>query len=412
MFLKSASYLSMLFISINISLHASVTLVGPICFADGIGRQTISAIECIKDAVPVYYVSSRDVTDLHDVPASIKSILTNSHPRFGDVLLFEDVLDFYDSSLKDIPCDIKIAYSMYEKEQLPNKWVTILNDYFDLVVVPDECLVSIYQKSGVTIPIFVLPLSLYLEPFLQKPVKTEPNKPFTFGTSGLLSDRKNQLCLLEAFAQAFGNDPNVCLKIHGRSGNNYAEALRTKIRQLHLENVELIEKSLSWSDYVEFLSSLDCFVSVSRGEGFSITPREAMALGIPCILTDNMAHHTLCKTDLVKTIKSFKKPCLRSGSYDDHEPFDFFCTIKDVYESLKDLLCNFFKYSRKAMVGRWWVQRYSHDRLAKKYQTLVCPQEVVLGPCNEIHNNYLMTNSIVLFKKYSDLQDKYKAPDA
>jgi hypothetical protein len=54
--------------------------------------------------------------------------------------------------------EIKIAYSMIESTAIPKFWTQILNDYYDMVVVPDDFLVNVYKNAGVKIPIFVLPL--------------------------------------------------------------------------------------------------------------------------------------------------------------------------------------------------------------------------------------------------------------
>jgi glycosyltransferase involved in cell wall biosynthesis len=62
--------------------------------------------------------------------------------------------------------------------------------------------------------------------------------------------------------------------------------------------------ALSDKEYLSFLTSLDAYVMLSMGEGFSVTPREAMALGLPVILSENTGHHTICESGLVNGIRT------------------------------------------------------------------------------------------------------------
>ena len=61
---------------------------------------------------------------------------------------------------------------------------------------------------------------------------------------------------------------------------------------------------MEWVKYIEFISTFDCYVNLSKGEGFSIPPRESLALGIPCIISDNTAHKTICDSGLVLPVTS------------------------------------------------------------------------------------------------------------
>ena len=292
---------------------------------------------------------------------------------------------------------------MFEKTTLPAEWVTILNENFDMAVVPDEFLVDVYKDSGVTIPLFVLPIPLYLEPFLDAPAKWFANKPFVFGASGTFTDRKNHELLLESFAQAFGNNPDVFLKIHGRAGKD-AEKIKQRIADLNLNNVAVLDISLSWQEYVEYVKSLDCYVLLSRGEGFSITPREALAAGIPCVVTDNTAHHTLCQSGYV-----FPVPCYKvepGRTYNEFSPYNFDALISDVIAALKNVYTSFWGYLKDSIFGRAWVKKYLRSSLKGKYSSMAKPSSVVIGPYNKISKYFVMTNSNQLYEKYKKVKQE------
>ncbi len=386
-----------------------LTVVGPIAFADGIGRQSIEIIDSLHKELTINFVHSRmsypvlfTQESLQDIPPHIHSILKEQTPGFSNVTLFEDVLtynghDFY----KKIPHDtlIKIAYTMFEGTAIPATWVTILNTYFDAAVVPDHYLKIVYSQCGVKIPIFVLPLGVYLEPFLQKKIKKSSNKPFVFGVSAAFSYRKNHTLLLKSFAQEFGNNPNVLLKIHGRYAQPdiYNEVIAL-IQELNLLNIVLIDTSLSWDEYVEFIASLDCYVLLSKAEGFSITPREALACGVPCILSNNTAHTTICNTGFVLSVPSLIPESILTAQ--SIPGYIFNCDNSDVRKALREMYNNYTVYKKKAEDARSWVSFYQHTTLKPFYLSLIKPKKVILGDENRIEQDYLITNCKKLYEKY------------
>jgi glycosyltransferase involved in cell wall biosynthesis len=388
---------------------------------DGLGKLPIECIECLSDTLSICFTSTRNLQELgypfgNLLPLSVIKVV-NNRPAFAPVTLFQDIPWYpgqhYYTKVPDTSI-IKIAYSMFESTSLPKEWVTILNRRFDAVVVPDPWLVPVYTNSGVTIPIFVLPLSLQLRPFLNQPAKGLPCAGrFVFGTMIAPEPRKNYPLLLDAFARAFGNNPNVRLRINIRYNNPVEVArIRKKIRQLNLTNVEFTIKSLSTTEYINFISSLDCFVSFSQGEGFSIAPREALACGIPVILSNNTAHTTLCATGYVRAVPSrntqpayydlFQQTC---GSF-------FNCTVTDAAQALQDVYTNYRVYFEKAKQGKLWVQRYLPEQLKKKYLSLIKPALVTLGSQNSIEDGGIITTSKALYDKYYTLLQRYHKPIA
>ncbi len=302
-----------------------------------------------------------------------------------------------------IKSHIKLAYSMLESTRIPKKWVANFNENFDAVIVPDEWLVETYVMSGVTIPIFVLPHGIYLEDFLQQPIKKAPNKPFRFGCCSTFIDRKNHHLLIDAFLAEFAGDDSVELVLHG-NGGYYFEAVKSKVEPNSIPSIILSNKSLSHEKYIELMKSFDCYVLVSKGEGFSITPREALALGIPTIISNNTAHATICNSGYVSGVCSNIPNKATYGSLDFGDcGYNFHCSIEDVRKELRKVYSNYSEYKKSAEQGREWVKRYLWKDLKNKFHMLVIPKKVILGPENIIGENYLMTNSKELYDKYCDI---------
>jgi glycosyltransferase involved in cell wall biosynthesis len=99
---------------------------------------------------------------------------------------------------------------------------------------------------------------------------------------GLVGDRKGTYDLLEAFAAAIKNVPELFLRIGGNGEIEKAEAL---IHQLGLEaNVECLGW-ISGNAKTELLRDADIFVLPSYNEGLPVSLLEAMSWGIPVITT-------------------------------------------------------------------------------------------------------------------------------
>jgi hypothetical protein len=386
-----------------------LTIAGFFRFSDGLGRIPISIIDCLKDYVSINCISTRPELDIYlgDLSPEVQEIITNSKRTSGKVTIFTDTLwDILRDHTTVLPQEslIKIAYSMIESTALPPQWVTILNTKFDAVVLPDISLIDIYQRSGVKVPLFVLPPPLYLDEFLELPPTTHTYGPFVFGNSSGSLIHKNQLLLIEAFFQAFGNSPDVKLIMNARGGDSaISSSIEKKIQELQATNIEFSVKNLSWPNYIEFMTRLHCYVSFSKGEGFSIAPREALALGTPVIIADNSAHSTVCASGLVKCVPS---PIAEEAYYPtlDQVCGNFFNTdLRDAVAALQDVYLNYKKYLKKAATGRLWTYRYHPEHLKIRYLSLVQPYKIYLENQNFVGEDFLITNSISLYKKYLKL---------
>lgn len=382
-----------------------LTIVGSLNFSGSISRLPIYIMDMLKENnLKINFIPTSQCS-LDDTSHYVKKIFYDKNKTPGKVALLTDILHYYAGNphLK-VPhySKIKIAYSMLESSRIPPAWTKILNDKFDAVVVPDEFLIEVYQNSGVKIPIFVLPIPLILEELLNKPEKQQVNKPFVFGCSAVNWDRKNIHHLIQSFSGVYRNSKDVVLKIHTRIYRQDND-LKGLIRNLRITNVELIEKNLSWNEYVKFLESLDCYVLLSKGEGFSITPREALALGIPCILSNNTGQKTICDSGFVYPVESRKEEPAFYDVFGLYCGNQFNCEIKDAMNALTYVYENYQEMLDKAKLGRIWVKQYLLNNLKNKYLNLIKPKKLILGDQNLITDDFLMTNSEKLYNKYLTL---------
>jgi glycosyltransferase involved in cell wall biosynthesis len=390
--------------------RCDVAVMGPIQFADGIGRQSIGLIDMLKNSCTIQYCK-HGACDYKDVSPSIRKITSCKYRKAAKVLVFESpILGYEIEKFPSLPeADIRIAYSMFESTKIPMSWVVILNALFDAVAVPDPFLVSVYKNSGVTIPIFTVPLGMYLDPFLQAAsLHTKPKKePFVFGNLGSFCSRKSQLTLIQAFAKEFGNNPSVLLLLNGRAADpEYAELLQNTACSLGLKNVSLTSIALRQKDYIRMLKSIHCYVSASSGEGFSLQPREALAMGLPSIVTDNTGQKTICHSHYVKAVPSLIPMKAKYSGWSDFLGEQFGASVDDLALALRDVYEHYDFYAQKAIEARGWVTQYAQESLFSYYKTLVHPEKVVLSDKDEVKEGILYTTSTELKERYEEIQKK------
>lgn len=384
-----------------------VTVVGFAKFSNGIGRLSIGFIDCLKDALSLNFINTRfKDSSVDDIPEPVLSIMKKKNKTPGKIAILFDVLTLPKIPIyKSVPGQsyIKLAYSTVESTELPSHWPQILNKFFDAVIVPNPYLVDTYQKSGVKIPIFMLPLGLYLDELLAIPLKEETTQPFIFGVASSLAKYKNIHRLITAFNEEFGNNQNVMLKIQTTSQFNI-NAITKQIAETNTNNIVLNSKPLSWLEYIQFIASLNCYVLPSKGEGFSVPPYEAIAAGIPCILSNNTAHKTLCATGFVRPVESTIKEIHEGEFYGCSCGYNFNCTIKDLREALRDVYQNYRNYLSKTQAAREWVKQYAHAQMKPFFMNLIKPgNNIFLGTENKITRDGIVTNSVKLYLKYKNL---------
>lgn len=389
--------------------NPDVSIYGPILMADGIGRQTVELAQVLRKQHRVH-IQSRYVKNL-DLPPSIRNILQIKYKKTAPIAIVEECLWYPGQKLDqffsttDAPDQIRYAYSMFEATQIMPEWVIMLNLYFDAVIVPDPFLVDVYINSGVTIPVFYIPLGIDISDFLKAPLKKAKTKgPFVFASLGKAEDRKNHQMAIRAFAKVLGNNPNAILYINCRAGEKeFKQELMDEVAKHKCNNIKFTELCLRKDAYLKFFRSVDCLLHFSKGEGFGIQPREAMALGIPVIITNNTAQTTICDSGLVKVVSSnIPEPAIY-GKRVIGEQFN--CNLEDCCAAILDVYSNYNEHLNKSAEMRTWASAFDYSNISSQYNCLVSPQKVVLSDKNLITNDCIFTNSESLYQKYIDINN-------
>ncbi len=182
-------------------------------------------------------------------------------------------------------------YLMWETDALWEPMLELVRAY-DLVIVTSSLLDGYFDHHGVDFVKVPHPYSFDLGSGIAS--EREPGTPLTLGVSAGLWRRKNLLPLAERFAAVRGDDPSVRLRIHTRTRPFDDESRREasgleSLARAHA-NIEFLVASLSRAEYLKWMADLDVYCFLSSGEGYSVTPREALHLKRPVVLLDAHVH--------------------------------------------------------------------------------------------------------------------------
>lgn len=254
-----------------------VLIDGPIKSDDGYGHMTENLILAFDQAGFVVHCGPRrGNTDLTFVHPRVQALATQGRKRREAVGIRMSQPD----SFHACPSRFKVGYSMFEYTRLPRSWVAG-SAAADINVVPSRWCREVWLGSGVRVPVEVNALGVDTELFtyVDRPVRDV----FTFCMTGTLNERKAPWLAWQAFQAAFPRDPHVRLVMKSTPG--------FPIPAVDDARITTINASWPKERMVAALHAADCFVYPTRGEGFGLSPAEAMSTGLPVICTGE----TSCK---------------------------------------------------------------------------------------------------------------------
>lgn len=275
-----------------------VCVIGRTDFHTGIGTVTASALEIFSRFLPVSLFPCRGGAASHGshvtLPRGRPVPVTDQIDGFS-VYFFTDVLwngvsDYHYQSVPET--GYRIAHIAYDSDHLPPEWVSILNSRFDLALFSSLHLEQVARDSGVVIEVGSLPIGLEIEDLLAQKYAAPPLPQTTrFGSLSAFHDRKGLDVLVDAFLREFDDTEDVELVLHSNlaMGDTYAR-VSALVSGSTRARVRISHGNLSTTAKNALIESFDVYVNASAGEGYSIGPREAMALGKPLVLTDIGAH--------------------------------------------------------------------------------------------------------------------------
>jgi glycosyltransferase involved in cell wall biosynthesis len=220
-----------------------------------------------------------------------------------------------------------VGYAAWDSNQLPEGWAAMY-DEFDALLVPCTWNRAVFQQGGMRKPVFVIPhLFPELSPEEDPPAPEQASGEFIFYTIGDWTPRKNMEDLVDAYLRAFRDRDRVKLVIKtgptGLTGGSlllgwmrrvlgrfkpvnapFARRLRRRLGlssikriqpsarvnavssgRSHAPKIELITDEVPEREILRLHRVGDCFVSLTKGEGWGLGAFDAAGHGNPVMIT-------------------------------------------------------------------------------------------------------------------------------
>lgn len=187
-----------------------------------------------------------------------------------------------------------IIMQPWEMSLLPQEFVDIFNNA-DEVWTPSTFCRRVFVESGVA-PEKVQVIPNGVDPSIFTPAGQVPALPttkrFKFLYVGGTTYRKGFDLLLEAYVRAFTAADDVCLVVKDCGTRTYyrgqtAEELIANVRATpNAPEILYTDADLSDEQMAQLYRACDVFVAPYRGEGFCMPALEAMACGLPVVVTE------------------------------------------------------------------------------------------------------------------------------
>jgi glycosyltransferase involved in cell wall biosynthesis len=203
--------------------------------------------------------------------------------------------------------DLRLALVFWEETLAPAAMIATLAGGFQGVLAPSRFVARALIDSGLPIPVFIVGSAPDMSRFaaLAADRSIRPRATTTFLHVSSCFPRKGVDVLLAAYARAFRRGDPVRLVI--KTFANPHNEIEHRIAELHARfpecpEITLINRDVGEEEMLALYAEADAMVLPTRGEGFNLPALEAMAAGIPLIVTGFGGHRDFCGPDEARLI--------------------------------------------------------------------------------------------------------------
>jgi len=262
--------------------------------------------------------------------------------------------------------DYRVGWTMMEVDKICERWVRACNAVDELWV-PTPSQVEVFRSSGVEKPIHFVPLGIdttrFNPTFLPYIYHGEHN--FRFMSLAWWQIRKRWDLLTIAFAEEFCAQKEVGIIFKTMTAQPEGEA----IDQIHSwvghridDQLALVEGALPWWELTMMLRACQAFVLPTSGEGWGCPPVQALACGLPVIVTDCQGPGETLRDNAGNPYPGvYFIPCSKEKTSVHHEYYEggnwWVCDIKDIRKAMREVYENYAHWKEQALIGAEMVRR-------------------------------------------------------
>lgn len=264
--------------------------------------------------------------------------------------------------------NFNIGQTMFETTEIPDTWAHF-SGMQDGLIVPSAFCKEVFQKKLPKMHIENVPLGVNMDTYYM--IEREESPVFTFMMAGLLHYRKGVEFAVKAFKRAFKRDDPVKLILKTRRG--FFDVGEESIDD---PRIQIVDADYSRSDMLNLYHAGDCFIACSRGEASGLTPREAMATGMPTIVTDWGGLREIAdpRYTYPLSIEYEEQAPSVCSSYDQGitqgDPIGNFCrpSVDHLVELMRQIYQNKDEAKKTGFQSAMWVQsEWNYSLCAKKW---------------------------------------------
>lgn len=261
---------------------------------------------------------------------------------------------------------VRLIFTMFESDKIPDEWPDYLN-MADEVIVPSTWCKNVFARSGVKATVVPLGYNSDLFTYIDRPIPEETGAPFTFIHYDSFNYRKGFSEVFQAFTEEFAQDEPVRLIL--KTAQN---SVAVPIMPSQYPNIEVITGSLPEKDLVALLGRANCMVYPSRGEGFGITPLEAMATGLPAIVPNEHGISEYFNPEYMIEVKATDRcPALYSRFKGEDVGQMVVADVPDLKKQMRAAFEGQAAMKSLGQAASKYVQQYTYKETAKKLAEVI-----------------------------------------
>jgi glycosyltransferase involved in cell wall biosynthesis len=252
----------------------------------------------------------------------------------------------------------RIIYTMFESTKIPDDWVEFLKAA-DKVIVPSKWCKEVFAKSGIKAEVVPLGYDNTVYRYIHR--ERKETDTFTFLHYNAFNARKGFLELFKAWNKAF--DKTEPVKLILKTTQSYSPL---PITPAEYPNIEIIHGQLEPKDMQSLMAKADAFVFPSRGEGFGLTPLEAMATGLPTIVPNAHGISEYFNSDYMYEVAiSGECPALYSRYKNQDVGKMVVCDIDDLARKMRYIYDHKQEAREKGIKAAEYVQQWTYPNTAQ-----------------------------------------------
>ena len=273
-------------------------------------------------------------------------------------------------AIQHVKKGIKVLYTMIEGDTVPDSWKPYLAQA-DHIIVPTTFVQEAFARAGFEAT--VIPLGYDPDVFFNQGVRQ--TEVYTFLHYEAFQDRKGWEDLLEAWFMSGLAEEEHNVRLVLKTVKSYKEVYE----RLHADNfdtylpynVKVVCGELPHHSIVDLLSTTNCFVFPSRGEGFSLPPLEAMATGLPTVITKGHSHMDYYNEDFMYGVDCNIKIPARYHNWEDQGSF-VRCKVEDLAHTLRHVYDHQEEAIIKGQASVEYVKKYIYSETARRLFEYLC----------------------------------------